>query len=146
MVHTREVISAASGSLSGYRNAYPRSAKFLRLRRDTVFVGEADQIGAWAEITRAPMRINYELLMSQLGHGRPMSRRLRTTALGSTSVVRVMVARKTGIVEGFRTPASHWREGMHGGRRPKSLEGGNRGGVRTDAGVDLWGICRRCLI
>jgi hypothetical protein len=32
---------------------------------------------------------------------------------------------------------------MHGGRRPKSLEGGNRGGVRADAGVALWGICRR---
>ena len=32
------------------------------------------------------------------------------------------------IVKGFRTPASHWREGVHGGRRPKSLEGGNRGG------------------
>jgi hypothetical protein len=36
--------------------------------------------------------------------------------------------------------------GPHGGRRPKSLEGGNRGGVRTDAGVDLWGICRRRLV
>ena len=34
-------------------------------------------------------------------------------------------------------------EGVHGGRRPKSLEGGNRGGVRADAGVGLWGICRR---
>ena len=31
------------------------------------------------------------------------------------------------LVKGFRTPASHWREGVHGGRRPKSLEGGNRG-------------------
>src|SRR5205085_8106354 len=30
-------------------------------------------------------------------------------------------------VKGFRTPASHGRVGMHGGRRPKSLEGGNRG-------------------
>ena len=35
---------------------------------------------------------------------------------------------------------------MHGGRRPKSLEGGDRGGVGTDAGVDLWGIWCRCLI
>src|ERR1700741_4847081 len=34
----------------------------------------------------------------------------------------------SAFVKGFRTPASHWREGMHGGRRPKSLEGGNRGG------------------
>ena len=31
---------------------------------------------------------------------------------------------------------------MHGGRRPKSLEGGNRGGVRTDAGVRA-GITKR---
>ena len=37
-------------------------------------------------------------------------------------------------------------EGLHGGRRPKSPEGGNRGGVRTEADVDLWGICRCCLI
>ena len=37
------------------------------------------------------------------------------------------------------------RDEILGGRRPKSLRGGNRGGVCTDAGVDLWGICRRCL-
>ena len=35
--------------------------------------------------------------------------------------------RNVGIVKGFRTPASHWRAGVYGGRRPKSLEGGNRG-------------------
>jgi hypothetical protein len=29
---------------------------------------------------------------------------------------------------------------MHGGRRPKSLEGGNRGGVRTGSDVGLWGF------
>jgi hypothetical protein len=46
----------------------------------------------------------------------------------------------TGIVKGFRMPARHRREGMHGGRRPKSLEGGNRGGVRDGGGVDLWGF------
>ena len=34
---------------------------------------------------------------------------------------------RSGIVKGFRMPASH-AEGLHGGRRPKSLEGGNRGG------------------
>src|SRR5690349_21002153 len=38
---------------------------------------------------------------------------------------------KTGIVKGFRTPARHRAEGLHGGRRPKSPEGGNRGGVQT---------------
>jgi len=36
--------------------------------------------------------------------------------------------RKTAIVKGFRMPARHRRVGVHGGRRPKSLEGGNRGG------------------
>jgi len=34
----------------------------------------------------------------------------------------------TAIVKGFRMPARHRRVGVHGGRRPKSLEGGNRGG------------------
>jgi hypothetical protein len=34
--------------------------------------------------------------------------------------------KSTAVVKGFRTPDSHWREGMHGGRRPKSLEGGPR--------------------
>jgi hypothetical protein len=46
----------------------------------------------------------------------------------------------SGIVKGFRMPARRRREGMHGGRRPKSLEGGNRGAVRTGGGVRLWGF------
>ena len=58
----------------------------------------------------------------------------------------ISVPRTAGIVKGFRMPAGRRRAGMHGGRRPKSLEGGNRGGVRTDAGVGLWGfrggVCR----
>ena len=29
---------------------------------------------------------------------------------------------------------------MHGGRRPKSLEGGNRGEVGAGGGVRLWGF------
>jgi hypothetical protein len=50
-------------------------------------------------------------------------------------------ARRTAaLVKGFRTPASHWRAGVHGGRRPKSLEGGNRGGVCAGGGVGLWGF------
>ena len=44
------------------------------------------------------------------------------------------------FVQGCRMPARHRREGAHGGRRPKSLEGGNRGGVRTGGGVGLWGF------
>jgi hypothetical protein len=49
-------------------------------------------------------------------------------------------AGRSGIVKGFRMPARHRRKGMHGGRRPKSLEGGNRGGVCDGGGVDLWGF------
>src|SRR5271166_511250 len=41
-------------------------------------------------------------------------------------------------VKGFRMHARRRREGRHGGRRPKSLEGGNRGGVRT-GGVSGYG-------
>src|ERR1700730_4215739 len=52
----------------------------------------------------------------------------------------IAVLRTTGIVKGFRTPARRRREGIHGGRRPKSLEGGNRGGVCAGSGVGLWGF------
>ena len=44
----------------------------------------------------------------------------------------------SAIVKGFRTPASQWRDEMLGGRRPKSLRGGNRGGVCAGSGVGLW--------
>ena len=57
----------------------------------------------------------------RLYHGR------RAAASGRTSLFRVRAGR-SGIVKGFRAPASDWREGVHGGRRQKSLEGGNRGG------------------
>jgi hypothetical protein len=36
-------------------------------------------------------------------------------------------------------PARRRREGMHGGRRPKSLEGGNRGGELAPAVVSGYG-------
>ena len=49
-------------------------------------------------------------------------------------------AGRSAIVKGFRMTARHRREGVHGGRRPKSLEGGNRGGVRDGGGVDLRGF------
>src|SRR5262249_59369561 len=49
-------------------------------------------------------------------------------------------AGRPGIVKGFRMAARDRREGMHGSKRPKSLEGGNRGGVRDGGGVDLWGF------
>jgi hypothetical protein len=65
---------------------------------------------------------------------------------GSTLLVRSWSRRTAGIVKGFRTPARHRRGQAHEGRRPKSLEGGNRGGSSHDADVDLWGICRRCLM
>jgi hypothetical protein len=75
--------------------------------------------------------------------------------LGSSSPIRHVVSHRlqsadsrpsracsgTGrFVKGFRTPAICRREGMHGGRRPKSLEGGNRGGVCAGGGVSLWGF------
>ena len=43
------------------------------------------------------------------------------------------VRQMAAIVKAFRMSAGRRREGMHGGRRPKSLEGRNRGGVRTGA-------------
>jgi hypothetical protein len=81
---------------------------------------------------------------------RPIVRLCRLAS--QTPVAKLIAApteRASGMaasVKSFRTPASHGRVGTHGGRRPKSLEGGNRGRVRTDAGVDLWGIWRRWLI
>jgi hypothetical protein len=66
--------------------------------------------------------------------------------LGRNSPFQNVRPGRSGIVKGFRMPAGDRTEWLHGGRRPKSLEGGNRGGARTDADVDLWGICRRCLI
>ena len=36
--------------------------------------------------------------------------------------------RMSAYVKGFRMPARHRRVSVHGGRRPKTLEGGNRGG------------------
>jgi transposase len=47
---------------------------------------------------------------------------------GDDTTVPVLAKEKTITVKGFRTPARHRHEGMHGGRCPKSLEGGNRGG------------------
>src|SRR5882724_4671186 len=46
----------------------------------------------------------------------------------------------SGFVKGFRTPAGHGRDGGRGGRRPKTLEGGNRGGFCAGDGVGLWGF------
>jgi len=49
----------------------------------------------------------------------------------------------SAYVKGFRMPAVRGRGRMHGGRRPKSLEGGNRGGVCAGGGVGLWGFNAR---
>jgi hypothetical protein len=49
-------------------------------------------------------------------------------------------AGRSGIVKVSDACQAHRREGMLGGRRPKSLEGGNRGGVRDGGGVDLWDL------
>src|SRR5437868_4844761 len=56
------------------------------------------------------------------------------------------VGRAAGIVKGFRTPAGHGRDEMRGGRRPKSLGGGNRGpawhngAARWSGALELWGF------
>jgi hypothetical protein len=48
----------------------------------------------------------------------------------------------TASVKGFRMPAKRRREGMHEGRRPKSLEGGNCGPawVERRGAMELWGF------
>src|SRR5438874_4528767 len=55
------------------------------------------------------------------------------------------VGRAAGIVKGFRTPAGHGRDEMRGGRRPKSLGGGNRGGcapaIDECGGLPHFGHC-----
>ena len=57
---------------------------------------------------------------------------------------RFLVTKRTAdIVKGFRTPAGHGRDEGLGGRRPKSIEGGNRGGVCASGGVGLWGFSAR---
>src|SRR5437868_9021705 len=53
------------------------------------------------------------------------------------------VGRATGIVKGFRTPAGHGRDEMRGGRRPKSLGGGNRGGCAPAIELTLEDLRRR---
>jgi hypothetical protein len=63
----------------------------------------------------------------------------RMTGKGRISSFRKRAGR-SGIVKGFRTPARRRRGTMHGGRRPKSLEGGNRGEVCAGGGVRLWGF------
>ena len=50
------------------------------------------------------------------------------------------------IVKGFRMPARQRREGCTEAGVRKASREETAGGVRTDAGVGLWGICRRCLI
>ncbi|HEY3618371.1 MAG TPA: hypothetical protein VGK96_16275, partial [Candidatus Sulfotelmatobacter sp.] len=53
----------------------------------------------------------------------------------------IVVPRTTGIVKGFRTPASHRPGGFTEAGVRKASREETAGGVRTDAGVDLWGIC-----
>ena len=57
----------------------------------------------------------------------------------STRPPLVGTLRTSEIVKGFRMPARHRREGVHGGRRPKSLEGGNRRGELAPTLVSVYG-------
>jgi hypothetical protein len=111
------------------RSAPPFRTRFCRTSADSrTLAGLELRLGMFARVE--PSR-------SGRGRERPES--------GPTSPL-TWFRRRSAFLKGFRTPAIHWREGPHGGGRRKSLEGGNRGGVRTAAGVDLWGICRRWLI
>ena len=49
------------------------------------------------------------------------SRPLLEVRFGSNLAARSRSREWPEIVKGFRTPASDWREGVHGGRRPKTL-------------------------
>jgi hypothetical protein len=54
----------------------------------------------------------------------------------------IVVTRTAGIVKGFQTPARHGRGRMHGGRRPKSLEG-ETAGEFAPAVVSVYGDLMR---
>jgi hypothetical protein len=62
------------------------------------------------------------------GRGRSDFRGIRKAISGAEPRGSMAVPRMAANVKGFRMPARRRREGVHGGRRPKSLEGGNRGG------------------
>src|SRR5215469_17064670 len=58
----------------------------------------------------------------------------------------ITIRRTAAYVKGFRMPAGR---GMSGGTEAgvrKASKEETAGGVRTDGGVNLWGICRGCLI
>jgi hypothetical protein len=54
-------------------------------------------------------------------------------------------ARTAGIVKGFRMPAGHGRDEGLGGRRPKSLDGGNRGGSLLRRSLSDYGDLARAF-
>src|SRR6516162_778646 len=70
----------------------------------------------------------------------PPNHRRPPTAFGTDNGRSVLAAGTALRVKGFRTPARQGRDGIVGGRRPKSLKGGNRGGICAGIGVGLWGF------
>src|SRR6516164_2838603 len=67
----------------------------------------------------------------------------RTRELDPAAANRWVTNEPLGSLRVFRMPAVRGRGRIHGGRRPKSLEGGNRGGVCAGGGVGLWGFNAR---
>jgi ubiquinone/menaquinone biosynthesis C-methylase UbiE len=99
---------------------------------------------AWPpRIGKVRVRVRY-----QAGRFRPVERRSCTSVWpfrGAPQPYDRPPARNHPLaapVKGFRTPAGHGRDEGRGGRRPKSLEGGNRGGFCAGDGVGLWGFSR----
>ena len=79
-----------------------------------------------------PAGLPYSAAAAETGMPVNLRRRERPgleTGRPSNSALRRLSAplRMSGNVKGFRMPAGHRIVGLHGGRRPKSLEGGNRG-------------------
>ena len=87
------------------------------MRRRYIRTGTPKARSASADLTRRSVEVDFT--------SRPSSRRMSV------------------LVKGFRMPARRSREGTHRGRRPKSLEGGKRGGVLAGGGVSLWGFDAR---
>src|ERR1700757_509012 len=82
------------------------------------------------QLSRAPagLALGRLKLMTGCGSGSP-SIEPEDRRLAGVELTRSLKCSTAALVKGFRTPARHRCERAYGGRRPKSLRGGNRGGV-----------------
>src|SRR5438552_4072719 len=123
-------VSLASGTRGGFDPVgllHPMSSSVRRLRSDHVIL---------SMFGRCQRTLHRESRSSKMRRKGPNGQR----PLCADSEPSRPHPETGSFVKGFRTPASHWRAGVYGGRRPKSLEGGNRGGVCAGGGVGLWGF------